>query len=251
MQQDPQTERPTPIVQDAAQEASEKVQSKGSISGKKQGSTTYKPAENMKMIEIAEELGITSSEGEKDKLWPILVSLVSKATGIPARTATAGAEHLKDMVKVIRSLSSAYSMQLGDKSDAHCPESKGEGFEDAFDTYAEGLWKWVSNLPKKELEKVDYKSSWWDEPTFKAARLYVLNVDLAMSCDNQKEKVNATKSKMEEENAEKRRRAEARKRKLDEEEDKKRDTIVRLFTGLDTMVAQAFVEDQRSEADFA
>lgn len=72
-----------------------------------------------------------------------------------------------------------------------------------------------------------------------------------MSCDNQKEKVNATKSKMEEENAEKRRQAEARKRKLDEEEDKKRDTIVRLFTGLDTMVAQAFVEDQRSEADFA
>ena len=48
------------------------------FTGKNVGATTYKPAENKKMIEVTQDLKITSSEGEKGKIWPIFVNMVAR-----------------------------------------------------------------------------------------------------------------------------------------------------------------------------
>ena len=104
MPSDTQNQQTNAANQGPTQETPEKNSGKTGTVGKKQGSANYRPAENMKMIEVATMLHITSSEGEKDKVWTPFVEQVH--AGLPngtLRTSTAGAEHFKEMVKVIHS----------------------------------------------------------------------------------------------------------------------------------------------------
>jgi len=236
-----ENEQPNVGEQDGSQDASGKNAGKAQVIGKKLGSANYKPIENKKMIEIAEELNISSSEGEKDKIWPIFVNRVAAELKTTPRTATAGSEHLKEMVKVVRSISSAYSMHARDTG-IQCPEDKDdEEFETEFTNYAECMYDWVTNLPKATLGKTagDFKPTWWDKSTFTAARLYVLNLDLALTSSGLKDKVAASKSKMEEENDEKKRLAEERKRGLEKETAEKSEMHKKICSGMDTLSTAA------------
>jgi hypothetical protein len=79
----------------------------------------------MKMFEIASFNKITSSERERDKIWIGFAAQVAKDLGTTPRGATAAAEHFKDMVKVVRSLSSLYPYHFDDSGlNSECPDSR-------------------------------------------------------------------------------------------------------------------------------
>ncbi len=228
-------EQPNVAGQNGAQDTPERKEGKALNIGKKAGSQNYKPSENALFIYWVEKLKMTTSEGEKDKNWSIVAENVADALGTSARTPSAAAEHVKDMVKVIRSLASLHS-QVNGENGFQCPEVRDENFDVNFENYVDGLWDWIQNIASNStLTKADYKQTWWDKSTFVATRKFVLNLDLAQSTVSSKEKVAATKSKMEEENEEKKRLAEDRKRKSDAEFQETSEMRRRLSEGIQSI----------------
>lgn len=189
--------------------------------GKTIGSKGWTPVENICLINVATELGITSSEGDKDQKWNSLVSnLKTSMNSEISRVPSATRDHLKDMISFIRSLSSYYStMAAADKELPRSPTkadfNNPEDFDEEFDLYCTSMWTKFQSLDgdKKSFFK-NYTKAWWNLDAVKAVRRFIYDIDNKSS--SAADQARTAKHKLDAENEEKAKQMADRRKKEEE-----------------------------------
>ena len=91
--------------------------------GRASASRNWKADEGLALIIGAKHLCIDDTTSSGDPRWETLGSNVANELKVTARTTGSNSDHLKTMIKVVRSVSSAYSMAaVHDPNLVKCPE---------------------------------------------------------------------------------------------------------------------------------
>ena len=161
--------------------------------GKSTGTRGWKPDEGKALLEECDMLCLDESVGEGDKRWTTLADNLAKRdpSWANARKPSALRDHVKEMVTLVRSMSSSYSIFAAKPENeslyAQCPDAKDwPNAEVLFDNdewtqYTLGLATYYDVL-KKDVEvkkKLDIKTSWWDADVLAATREFIWRNDTA------------------------------------------------------------------------
>jgi hypothetical protein len=184
------------------------------------------------------ELKLDDNVPENDARWKVLSEAMPKVnTTWTERTASSNRDHIVSMVSCIRSVSSSYSQQFPNDTDAMttCPAGKDEqgqmidisaiDFKETFRKYCMCLYTYLSDKQKNEEDNKKFKivKSWWgnDKAAVEVVRLFIFELD--NSKVSAEDKAKHERGKFASEQEAKRKEAEERqKRKREDEEEERR-----------------------------
>jgi hypothetical protein len=199
------------------------------VKGRKLAAKGWSPEENVAVIKSARILGMTGSEGEKDKCWNSLSKLVAKELKeTESRAASSMFLHFKAMTKFVRSMSSRYSFYAASQQPP-LPQQPplatkviDQKVEMDLDVYVNEVHNWLAVQDKQELRKeFDYRESWWNKSAFVDTRRFIWDIDHEETV-RKNAKVEEPLKKLNAEQAFQRDEA-AKRRRVNEDKEKARD----------------------------
>lgn len=105
--------------------------------GRATAARNWKADEGLALILEAKALGVDDNTVSSDSRWETLGNNVAKSLNISTRTVNSNIDHLKTMVKVVRSMSSSYSMS---PNAIQCPQAPSAADEVSTELFNTGIF---------------------------------------------------------------------------------------------------------------